>query len=236
MTETLCQALADFYRAVQNMRGNSLTQPCHFPKNGNPDVFRDDYFRDQYLHWHIITLNDMDDFYFVDEHEAAQGFPVYFSQHDDDWDKSMSVLPSLAEFAAILLKLDELEYLGSEKAADFIAQTQDINHNKFWRELQQNYRELTKLQQEWAQQEAHRQAKIASGDWVRGDIVITDLGDAKMKVAARMKQWHQLSAAEVLNMMQQPEIIYCSGLWEYMRPHLEELHSWGVTAEFVPTV
>ncbi|MBH5328555.1 hypothetical protein H9Q10_02570 [Eikenella sp. S3360] len=231
----LPQALAAFYLAVHGLETNGYL-PFHYPENGDPNEFRDDYFGSEYPSFHIIALNSMDDFFFVDEREAAQGFPVYFSFHDGDWSNPFTVSPGLAEFARFLLRLREVMETeqDSSQTADFVARHCDVAHNGFWQEVHQSLCEQKELEAEWASQEARRQAKIASGDWVFGSIVITDLGDAKMKVAARMKQLHGLSTAEALAAANHLPILYRSGLWQYMRAHLEELHSWGVSAQFVP--
>ncbi|WP_225747845.1 hypothetical protein [Eikenella sp. Marseille-P7795] len=228
-------ALAAFYQTVHGLETNGYL-PLHYPANGNPNAFRSDYFGDEYPHRHIIALNSMDDFFFVDDREAAQGFPVYFCYHDGDWEQPFAVSPALAEFARFLLRLRQIMETGqdSSQTADFIARHCDVAHNGFWQEVHQSLCEQKELEAEWARQEALRQAKIAGGDWVFGHIVITDLGQAKTKVAARMKQLHGLSTAEALAAANRLPILYRSGLWQYMRAHLEELHSWGVSAQFVP--
>lgn len=232
MSQALSDALAAFYRIAPRM---DFCLSFHYPENVDPSVYANDYFRDDYPHRQVIGLNTMDDPFFIDDREAAQGFPVYFTWHDGDWDNPIPVSPSLASFGEQLARLEALVEQDSDLAADHVARHFDIKNNALWQAVHQSLSEWKTVVAESERAEAERQAKVDSGEWVWGQIVITDVGAARTKVAARLAALCKLSPAEALAQAKQPEIVYRKGLRVHMQPHLDELHAWGVKAEFVPS-
>ena len=223
-------ALASFIATIQAKPDNNGYFPLHFPKNADLAAFQDPYYKENTplsASQYAFALNAMDDPFIIDLNQAAKGFPVYFTWHDQM--QPEAITGSLAELAQHIQHIRQHAARSPEAAAQYIADYCNTAAS-FWREVQQSFAEHEHL----AAEIARCATPPDDPDYVFGDIIVSHPGRQSTRLAASLKKHRSLNTAQALALSKSPPFVYCSGIWKHMKNHLAELQAIGVQAEFVP--
>lgn len=178
--------------------------------------------------WYVIALNGFDDPFFVDLHEAAQGYPVYYAPHGAGRWEAECAAPSLQRFGEMLAALRDQGDDGTA-APGWIQAAADLG-TALWREVFEE-RQKRELPDETAPQPATPPGSTA---WQHGTLVITAIGPQKMKIVHWLKQALDLTPQQALALVMQPRIAVGNGYRAQWHGAQEQLQALGATVEFRP--
>lgn len=175
--------------------------------------------------WYVIALNGFDDPFFIDLHEAAQGYPVYYAPHGAGRWEAECAAPSLRRFGEMLAALRDR---GDDDAAAlrWMEAEADLG-TALWREVFEERRK----------REPRDEPPAAPPDpaaWQHGSLVITAVGPQKMKIVHWLKQALDLTPQEALALAAQPDITVGDGYRAEWRNAQTQLQALGATVEFRP--
>ncbi len=172
-------------------------------------------------HWYVVALNGMDDPFFVDFSEAAKGYPVYYAPHGaGSWDAS-EVAPSAAAFIAYMRAL-ETRFDDQAATLAWLRGHTDVEHNELWKEVYTNAADRTE----------EAATPVDMSEWIPGSIVITGLGENKLKLIQLLKETLQITNAAAMALSRQKEIIFRKGYLVHLKASLQQLEKMGAVAEF----
>lgn len=173
--------------------------------------------------WYVIALNGFDDPFFVDLGEAAQGYPVYYAPHGAGrWDAERAA-PTLQRFRETLAELRD--WGGDDAAALRWMEAETDLGTELWREV-------FEVRQ---QREPIDEAPAAPPDpamWQHGTLVITAVGQHKMKVVHWLKQALDVTPQQALALAAQPSITVGDGYLVQLRHAMAQLQALGAMVEF----
>ncbi|GKX57486.1 hypothetical protein SOASR030_35980 [Leminorella grimontii] len=173
--------------------------------------------------WYVVALNYFDDPFFIDLNEVTQGYPVYYAPHGAGrWDAE-HIASSLQEFSNLLAALRDCSE--DDEAALSHIRSQPYLQTKFWNEVCEN-----RLAREPAEDTASK--PLNPLDWQRGSLVITAIGEQKLKVIQFLKKMLNLPLPQALALAAQPKITVAEGYRIQLRDTEEELQALGATVEF----
>ncbi|AZC20262.1 hypothetical protein [Pseudomonas sp. CMR5c] len=177
--------------------------------------------------WYVIARNYFDDPFFIDIHEQAAGFPVYFARHGaGHWEATM-IAPSLQGFAQLLSALHDLAP-ASPQALHLIENETDLAL-ELWREVHRQRSECDQPAEPDAEQQVLDQSL-----YQRGQLLVTHIGPQKIKVVKICRAALDVPLAQALALAQQDEILVGSGLRIRLLALQEQLQAAGATVEFRP--
>lgn len=167
--------------------------------------------------WYVIVLNGMDDPFFVDFTEVD--LPVYYAPHGAGKWVPVMVAESISHFAVLLNGLKDLQQ-NDAAALRYLEENVDI-HNELWAEVYAGIQE--------APQEEDN-TPVDPEQFIRASIIITNVGENKMKVVQFLKEKLGLDGKEALALSKQPEITVAEGYVAHLRRTLNHLETLGATA------
>jgi hypothetical protein len=85
--------------------------------------------------WYLIALNGLDDPFFIDVGEAAQGYPVYFAAHGAGHWQAERIAGDLQAFHTLLTQLRDVD----ETAAQSLLDARTEPNSPYWRELRESW-------------------------------------------------------------------------------------------------
>lgn len=171
--------------------------------------------------WYVICSGYANDPFFVDFSEAENDYPVYFAWHGAGSWKPIMVTEILSDFLHHLIEIKKIE---SDKVSvlDYIKTHFDID-NELWKEIYQEYEE---------QELSNAQTQDDLEDWILGKIIITDVGNDKMKVINFLKSELKLTPQQALSLSKQNEIEFMEGYLKHLKYFINQLESLGAKIVF----
>lgn len=166
--------------------------------------------------WYVIALNGMDDPFFVDVMEDALNYPVYYAAHGAGSWTAIPVAPGIVHFSQLLAAMPAREQL-----PQFLETHVDIA-NEFWKEVYESA----------LAPEEPESAPADMKEWVPGTLLITAVGEQKMKVVQYLKEKLDITPAAALQLSKQPEIVVQQGYLVHLRRVMQRLESLGATVVF----
>lgn len=180
--------------------------------------------------WHVVALNGFDDPFFIDLEEEALSFPVYYAPHGAGrWDAT-PVAPSLQRFGDMLRAL--AAYGEDDAAALQWLQAHTENGHLLWDEVKQ-----TRLERmECARQDHDSALAPAEGPalWQRGELVLLQVGPAKLKVVHALRQALELTPQQALQRIAHAPALLGTETRGRLRRLETTLESLGAVVEFRP--
>ncbi|MET4142726.1 SMI1/KNR4 family protein [Pedobacter sp. UYP1] len=174
--------------------------------------------------WYVICSNEMNDPFYVDLSEQDRGFPVYFSWHGSGSWEPVKVADDLSDFAAKLLSIQK-----AEKDKDELINLLDADFDltiELWEEM---YASIEEEDEDVSKEETDTDPS----EWIRGKVVIRDVGQQKMKIVHYLKENLKLTPQQALALSKQKEIEVYQGYLVYLKDVVSYLKELGATAEFV---
>lgn len=172
--------------------------------------------------WYLIALNGLDDPFFIDLNEAADGYPVYYAAHGAGRWQAERIATGLHAFQSLLRQLchaDEattLALLDAHTEAD----------SPFWLEV----REARQADDG----DDDNVPDVDPQDWQAGRLLITDIGPQKLKVVHVLRKALNLPLADALSFVASPPICVGEDFRLRLRPLERELQATGARVTFVP--
>lgn len=130
--------------------------------------------------WLVIALNAFDDPFFVDLHEQARGFPVYYAPHGAGRWEPLQVAAEIQGFSRRLRVLRELATDDVSVMRFLAAETDPAN--ALWREVREARAERP------AEIQAECEATWDPDDWQQGALILIAAGSRKIEVAQVLAQ------------------------------------------------
>ncbi|AMP97234.1 hypothetical protein AY601_0265 [Pedobacter cryoconitis] len=171
--------------------------------------------------WYVICSNEMNDPFYVDLSEQDRGFPVYFSWHGAGSWEPVKVADDLNDFAAKLLSIQKVE-----KDKDELINLLDADFDltiELWEEMYVSIEE----------EEGDDGEEKGPSEWIKGKVVIRDIGQQKMKIVHYLKDHFKLTPQQALALSKQKDIEVDQGHLLYLKGLVDYLRELGATAEFV---
>jgi ribosomal protein L7/L12 len=173
--------------------------------------------------WYVIAGNYFDDPYFVDFSAAAENFPVYYAAHGAGKWVPVLVATNITRFATLLVALKELQQ-DNEASLRYLEDQVDL-HNELWEEVYAGIKEEDELME-------IEEIPVDPDQFIQGSIVITSIGENKMKVIQFLKERMGLSGKEALELSKQTEITVAEGNLIQLKRTLNYLETLGASAVF----
>lgn len=182
------------------------TKPGHFKEN-----------------WYVICSNDYNDPFYVDLSEQDQNFPVYFSWHGSGNWEPVKVAENLNDFAVKLMSIQKVEH-DADKFQSLLKTDFDLTI-ELWKEVYASIEE--------EKEEDSEEADTDTTEWIKGKVVIRDIGEHKMKIVHFLKTRLNLTPQEALAAVKQKDIEVYTGYLVHLKDSVNYLKELGATAEFV---
>jgi hypothetical protein len=170
--------------------------------------------------WYVICSNDYNDPFYVDLSEQDQNFPVYFSWHGSGNWKPVKVAEDLNDFAAKLLSIQKVEQ-DTAKFQSLLEADFDLTM-ELWKEVYESVEE-----------DISENEDTNVSEWIKGKVIIRDIGQNKMKIVHFLKTQLNLTPQEALAAVKQKEIEVYTGYLVHLKDSVNYLNELGATAEFV---
>lgn len=171
--------------------------------------------------WYVICSNEMNDPFYVDLSEQDRGFPVYFSWHGAGSWEPVKVADDLNDFAAKLLSIQKVEK-DKDKLINLLDEDFDLTI-ELWEEMYASIEE----------EEGDDGEEKDPSEWIKGKVVIRDIGQQKMKIVYYLKDHFKLTPQQALALSKQKDIEVDQGHLLYLKGLVDYLRELGATAEFV---
>lgn len=187
--------------------------PYHYPEINQFEDFQDGYRingntgedltgvqnGDWLPEYYVICQNYFADPFMIKMNESSEGFPVYYARHGCGWWDFEKISPNLQAFKDELLYFSKLD----ENTKEYIQylETQKDLKSELWAELYQSLKEGTPLQAEIEDVELHVEI------WIYGKLILTTIGENKIKIAHFLKQHFKITGAEALALTDQLPIV-----------------------------
>lgn len=172
--------------------------------------------------WYVICSNEMNDPFYVDLSEQERGFPVYFSWHGSGSWEQVKVADDLNDFAAKLLRIQKAEK-DKDELINLLNEDFDLTI-ELWEEMYASIEE---------EEECVEDTDTGSSEWIRGKVVIRDIGHQKMKIVHYLKENLKLTPQQALALSKQKDIEVYQGYLVHLKDVVSYLKEQGATAEFV---
>lgn len=172
--------------------------------------------------WYVICSNDYNDPFYVDLSEHDQNFPVYFSWHGSGKWEPVKVAENLNDFAAKLLSIQKVEQ-NADKLQRLLKTDFDITI-ELWKEVYESVEE---------EEDSSENGDTDLSEWIKGKVVIRDIGENKMKIVHFLKTQLSLTPQEALAAVKQKDIEVYTGYLVHLKDSVNYLNKLGATAEFV---
>lgn len=172
--------------------------------------------------WYLIALNCMDDPFFIDLDEAAQGYPVYYAAHGAGRWQAERIAPDLQAFQSLLNQLCHTD----ETAALAVLDAHTEADSAFWLELRETW-QTRDIDEE-------NTPDVDPEDWQAGRLLITDIGPQKLKVVQVLRKTLNLPLADALSFVASLPICVSEDFRLRLRPLERELQATGATVKFQP--
>ncbi|MGY0037833.1 SMI1/KNR4 family protein [Pedobacter sp. NJ-S-72] len=182
------------------------TKPGHFKEN-----------------WYVICSNDYNDPFYVDLSEQDRNFPVYFSWHGSGNWEPVKVAEDLNDFAAKLLSIQKVEQ-DADKFKNLLETDFDLTI-ELWKEVYASIDE--------EQDDDSEEGDTDMSEWIKGKVVVRDIGQHKMKIVHFLKTELNLTLREALAVVKQKDIEVYKGYLVHLKDSVNYLKELGATAEFV---
>ena len=173
--------------------------------------------------WYVICSNEMSDPFYVDLSEQDQGFPVYFSWHSAGSWIPVKIADDLNDFTAKLLSIEKVDQ-DKAKLLRLLKKNFDLTI-ELWKEI------YTSIEEE--EQGNVEETDTDSSEWIRGKVLIRDIGQQKMKIVHYLKEHFKLTPQQALALSKQKDIEVDQGHLLYLKGLVNHLKELGATAEFV---
>ncbi|MDJ1482600.1 SMI1/KNR4 family protein [Cytophagaceae bacterium YF14B1] len=213
--------------------------PQKYPKPDTFEYFQAGYRYDAITHkslvgpnegdfdknWYVICSNYFDDPFYVDFSEGDKEFPVYFSWHGAGNWMPVKVAETLSEFSDFLTIIKNIE-ADSQQAVKYLEEHSDLT-NEFWKEVYVEYLEK-------AEEPINELQITDKSEWIKGKVIITDIGKDKLKLIQFIKDQLNLTPQQALVVSKQGEIEYKEGYLAHLKHIVNQLKAMGATAIFRP--
>lgn len=165
----------------------------------------------------------MNDPFFVDLSEQDLGFPVYFSWHGAGSWEPVKVADDLNDFAAKLLSIQKVD---QDKNQLIVLLSKDFDLTiELWKEMYASIEE--------EDEDGEQETDTDPSEWIRGKVVIRDIGQQKMKIVHYLKENFKLTPQQALALSKQKDIEVDQGYLVHLKVLVNYLKELGATAEFV---
>lgn len=237
MSVILPKDLIDFLAMPFEMEMMCL--PCHYPDIASFLDFQEGYrfcgnsatdlTGHQAGDWHpeayVIAVNYFADPFVIYLTASAQGFPVYYAQHGAGrWDFE-KIAENLDQFQQDLKYFQTLEQ-DKLKFAAYIQQHKDLKI-ELWNEL------YCSLQNTQISQLNENTVVEEYTPLIYGKLILTEIGQHKLKVVSFIKQHLKLTCAEALHCIQQLPLEIDTGSQQHCQCIQIQLENIGATTEFL---
>jgi hypothetical protein len=212
--------LPQFYPTLDSFEEFQIGYKVHGLTGENLTGEKDGNFKGN---WYVICSNYSNDPFFVDFSEEDKSFPVYFAYHGcGNWGP-IKVAESLDSFLFHISNIKETEK-ENDKVLNYIKENLDLN-NEFWKDTYEGFLyERDKVEKK----------EFDNTEWIKGRILITDVGTDKLKVINYLKNKLELTPQQASAMSKQVEIDFIEGYSVHLESTINYLESLGATAIFRP--
>ncbi|MGK9172986.1 SMI1/KNR4 family protein [Yokenella regensburgei] len=172
--------------------------------------------------WYLIALNGLDDPFFINLDEAAQGYPVYYAAHGAGSWQAERIAPNLDAFHTLLAQLHHAD----EATALALLDAHTEPESRFWGELRETW-----LSEE---NEEDSDTRVDPLDWQAGRLLITGTGPQKLKVVHVLRKALNLPLAGALGFVASLPVCVGEDYRLRLRPLERALQDTGATLIFEP--
>ncbi len=187
------------------------------------DILTGDQPGDFQPDWFVICTNEFDDPFFVDFTEEEKDFPVYFALHGAGKWEHLLIADTITKFTSLLISLQHLQH-DKERSLSFAKENTDLS-NSFWKEV------YTSI----AERETNDLITLPGNEsaWIKGKVVITNLGNNRMRVINHLKEKLKLTPQQALHLSKGEEIEYSTGYLVHIKREMELLKKMGAGCIFI---
>ncbi|MDR1806352.1 MAG: hypothetical protein LBR33_00275 [Propionibacteriaceae bacterium] len=176
--------------------------------------------------WVALAANATAEPFFADVDEDPD-FPVYFAYRGASRWTPLAVADSVADFAYLVEKLQDLE-ADPREAAEWLAGRVDCD-NELWGDVWSVYSgDVTRLE------DRRRAVAITPEDFVYGSAVVTRIGPQRDAVLAAMAELLGLEAGAVADLAREGDVTVQRDRFVNLRDTIDRLSDLGARVEFQP--